>query len=92
MFVGSGKDLNDTLKDVKEAEDNRAYVREIELVLMRTLLAAGIPFLASKHNRGFFNGPAGFRLLRKKEAKQSKEKQSKEKQSKAKHSEFRRAS
>ena len=87
MFVGSGKDLNDTLEDVKEAEDNRAYVREIELVLMRILLAAGIPFLASKHNRGFFNGPAGFRLLRKKE-----EKQSKEKQSKAKHSEFRRAS
>ena len=77
---------------VKEAEDNCAYVREMELVLMRTLLAAGIPFLASKHNRGFFNGPAGFRLLRKKKAKQSKEKQSKEKQSKAKHSEFRRAS
>ena len=75
------------MEDVKEAEDNRAYVREIELVLMRTLLAAGIPFLASRHKRGFFNGPARFRLLRKKEAKQSKEKQSK-----AKHAEFRRAS
>ena len=54
------KRFNDTLEDVKEAEDNRAYVREIELVLMRTWFAAGIPFLASTHNIGFFNGPAGF--------------------------------
>ena len=35
MFVGSGKDLNDTLEDDKEAEDNCAYVKEDELVLMR---------------------------------------------------------
>ena len=45
MFVGSGKDLNDTLEDVKEAEDNRAYVREIELGSDEDLICRWIPFL-----------------------------------------------